>query len=98
MTRYLVLVGAILFAVLLVARREGPDERYVQIYSLRQEGDTLNDAGQGREAALKYLEAQKAPKSVQAEFPSWNGNVVGCRISDLSAAPQPLARELPATN
>src|SRR5205085_10653039 len=94
-----VLGVAILFAVLLTAQGEGPDDRYVQIYNLIQEADGLNDGGQGREAGLKYIEAQKMLKAFQAEYPSWNGNIVGFRLSYLAAKIEPLAQKLPsATN
>jgi len=99
MIRYFVLVGAMVFAVLLAARGEGPDDRYVQIYNLIQEADALNDGGQGREAGLKYVEAQKMLKAFQAEYPSWNGNVVSFRLNYLAAKIEPLAQTLPpATN
>src|SRR4051794_8640192 len=99
MIRHFVLVGAIVFAFLLAARGEGPDDRYVQIYNLIQEADALSDAGQGREAGLKYGEAQKMLKAFQAEYPSWNGNVVGFRLNYLAAKIEPLAQKLPtATN
>jgi len=98
MIRQLVLLGAILFSALLVARGEGPEDRYVQIYNSIQEADALNDGGQAREAALKYFEAQKALKTLQAEYPNWNGTVVSFRLSYIASKLEPLAQKLPATN
>src|SRR5258705_12016084 len=97
MIRYFVLVGAMVFAVLLAARGEGPDDRYVQIYNLIQEADALSDGDQGREAGLKYIEAQKMLKAFQAEYPSWNGNVVSYRLNYLTAKIEPLAQTHPPT-
>src|SRR5437867_3970951 len=98
MRQRLLLVGAILFSVLLLARGEGPDERYVQIYNLIQEADTLNDSGQGRAAALKYFEAQKALKTLQTDYPGWNGNVINFRLSYTGSKLEALAQKLPPTN
>ena len=51
MKRHFVLVWAILLTGLLLARGEGPDDRYVQIYNLIQEADAANDSGQARDGA-----------------------------------------------
>ena len=96
MKRHFVLVWAILLTGLLLARGEGPDDRYVQIYNLIQEADGLNDAGQARAASLKYLEAQKALKTLQTDYPTWNGNVISFRLAYIASKLEPLAQKLPA--
>src|SRR6266705_5663235 len=98
MIQRLVLLGAILFSGLLVARGECPEDRYVQVYNLIQEADALNESGQGREAAFKYFEAQKALKTLQTEYPGWNGTVVNFRLSYIASKLEPLAQKLPVTN
>ena len=98
MRRRFILVWAILFAVLLGARGEGPDDKYVQIYTLIQEADSLNEAGQTRDAALKYLEAQKTLKSLQTQYPDWNGGVVNFRLAYLASKLEPLTQKLTPTN
>src|SRR5437870_8112961 len=98
MKRHFILLGAILLSALLPVRGEGPDERYVQIYNLIQEADALNESGQGREAALKYFEAQKSLKALQSEYPSWNGTIVNFRLSYIASKLEPLAQKLPPTN
>ncbi len=89
----LILVGAIFFSLLLPARGETPDERYVAIYNLIQEADGLNDSGQARDAALKYLEAQKGLKTLQTDFPGWNGNVITFRLGYIASKLEPLAQK-----
>src|SRR5437773_2097668 len=98
MKRQFALVGAILLSVLLLARGEGPDDQYVHIYNLIQEADALNDGGQSRAAAVKYFEAQKALKSLQAEYPSWNGSVVIYRLGYIASKLEPLGQKFPETN
>ena len=75
----------VIFYVLPWARAEGPDDKYVQIYNIIQEADGLNDAGQSREAAIKYFDAEKALKALQAEFPDWNANVVKFRLGYIAS-------------
>src|SRR5947209_6841783 len=88
----------VIFYVLPWARAEGPDDKYVQIYNIIQEADGLNDAGQSREAAIKYFDAEKALKALQAEFPDWNANVVKFRLGYIASKLEPLAGKLPLTN
>src|SRR2546423_13526378 len=95
MKRHCALVGAILFALLLPVRGEGPDEKYVQIYNLIQEADGLNDSGQSRDAALKYLEAQKSLRALQVDHPGWNGNVVTFRLGYIASKLEPIAQKTP---
>src|SRR5258707_11178980 len=98
MKRHFVLVGAIVFAFLLFARGEGPDDKYVQVYSLIEEADGLNDAGHGREAAIKYFEAQKALKALQNDYPTWNGNVINFRLGYIASKLEPLTQKAAPTN
>jgi tetratricopeptide (TPR) repeat protein len=92
------LVAAILLASILLGRAEGVDERYVLIYNMIQEADGLNEAGQGREAAVRYLDAQKALKSLQADYPGWNGNVVTFRLNYIASKLDPLVQKTEPTN
>src|SRR5436309_967657 len=98
MKRQLAIIGVFVFFVLPMARGDGPDDRYIQIYNVIQEADGLNDSGQGREAAVKYFEAEKALKALQADFPDWNGNVVKFRLGYIASKLEPLAGKLPGTN
>src|SRR5713101_6483500 len=88
-----ILVGAMCLSFLLPARGETPDEKYVLIYNLIQEADGLNESGQTRDAALKYLEAQKGLKTLQTDFPGWNGNVITFRLGYISGKLEPLAQK-----
>jgi len=93
-----VLVGAIVFAFLLLARAEGPDDKYVQIYGMIEEADALSDGGRGGEAAVKYMEAQKALKALQNDYPTWNGSVINFRLSYIASKLEPLTQKVAPTN
>src|SRR6266849_4325047 len=90
--------GAILFAALLFARAEGPDDKYLWIYNLIQEGDALNDSGQAREAVIKYPEAEAALKALRVASPGWNEKIVSYRLEYLASKLEPLGRKFPPTN
>ncbi|MDQ6632928.1 MAG: tetratricopeptide repeat protein [Verrucomicrobiota bacterium] len=77
---------------------EGPDDQYLQIYSLIQQADTLNQNGQGTVAAQKYLEAQSALTKLQSIYPNWNEKVVKYRLSYVAEKLTPLRPLLSSTN
>src|SRR5438067_4968212 len=98
MKQQLILIGAIFMTGLCLARGQGADDRYVQVYNLVQEADALNESGQGRDAAVKYFEAQKALKSLQADYPDWNGSVVKFRLSYIASKLEPLTQKAAPIN
>src|SRR5204862_4156042 len=95
MIRHLALIGLILLAASLVARGQGADEKYIWIYTMVQEADSLNDKGQGREAAGKYADALQQLNELKRLYPAWNPKVVNYRLGYLAnklerlGAPQP---------
>lgn len=91
-------IGAILLAAALLARGQGADEKYVQIYNWIQEADALNTGGQGRQAITKYQEAQTALKGLQTAYPGWHSNVVSFRLNYLASQLEPLFEKFPPTN
>ncbi len=73
-----------------------PDEKYVGIYHLIQQADTLNDSGNVREAVTRYLEAQTALKNFQTMHADWNPRIVNFRLEYIGARLEPLSRRMPA--
>lgn len=90
---------AVLWAVhlgLTAAGAAGPDDRYVELFSLIQEADRLAATGQPREAITRYLEAQAGLKQMQVSFPEWSPKVVAFRLSYVTSRLEPLTQK-PAT-
>ncbi len=87
----------LLLSMLCIARAEGPDDDYIQIYTLIQQGDTASQNGDQRAAAERYFEAQNALKKLQASYPNWNEKVVKYRLNYVSEKLAPLASFLPKT-
>src|SRR5581483_2282720 len=83
MKRLLALTGLILLALLSTARADGPDDQYVQIYNLIQEGDTLSIDQPGRALGV-YQTAQGALQRFQKTFPGWNDKIVNFRLGYLA--------------
>ena len=99
------LYTALIFSLLFLApmaRADGPDDQYVSIYNLIQQGDTLAEKGHAASAMARYAEAQGVLKRFQSNYPDWNVKVVKYRlkylqgkITQLSSQPKTVA---PPTN
>ena len=83
--------------LLAVARvqAEGPDDQYVLVYNLIQEGDVLNSTGEPRRALEKYLEAQQGLEKFRKGYPEWNPKVVNFRQTYVAAKIATLRASLP---
>lgn len=82
-------------------RAQSPDDQYIGIYQMIQDADRLNGAGQKREAAAKYIEAQGALRRFQSIYPGWNERVINYRLSYVAGKLAPLTASIaaaPATN
>src|SRR5260221_5923322 len=91
---------ALLALVAPMARAEGSDDQYIQIFNAIQQGDSLNERGESTNAMAKYTEAQTALQRFQTDYPTWNPKIVkyrlhylGAKIANLSAkkSPAPVA-------
>jgi len=98
MTRYFAPVGALLLASLLLGRSQSADERYIWIYTMIQEADSLVEKGAKSSAADKYSEAQVSLKELQKLYPEWNQKVVNYRLGYVGDRLQILAAQLPPPN
>jgi hypothetical protein len=79
------------------ARAQGPDDQYIQIYTLIQEADKLVNDLQPSDALPKYLEAQTALQRFQKGYPQWNPKVIDFRLSNVAAKITLLSGKPPAS-
>jgi len=93
MKRLLVLVITA-WLVVSTARGEGPDNQYLNIYSLIQEADALNHS-QPTQALAKYLQAQTTLQRFQRAYPDWNAKVVNFRLNYLALKVEALSAHAP---
>ncbi len=66
-------------------RAVGPDDQYITIYNLIQQGDVLLERGEPEPALEKYTEAQSQLKAFQTNNPEWYTKVVKYRLNYLAA-------------
>lgn len=95
MKRLLSLVALVLAVMISPARADGPDDQYVRLYNLMQQGDTLNNSDQPAAALAKYLEAQTALQRLQKGYPDWNVKVVNFRLNYLAARISAVTAKVP---
>lgn len=79
--RYFSLIVLATFLTVALARAEGPDDLYVKVYNLIQQGDDFSRAEQNRSAFERYQQAQKSLQSIRETFPEWNPKLLEFRIS-----------------
>ena len=76
-------------------RAEGPDDAYIEIYKIIQEGDQLAATGRSDFARDRYATAQAELKKLQKSYPTWNTKLVEFRLRNLegklAVTPQPPA-------
>jgi len=86
----------LLLAVLLTtARAQDADDRYVAIYNLIQQADTLAGTGQPDDALAAYADAQAQLQKFHAIFPTWDPAIVNYRLSDLAQKISTLKSQQP---
>jgi len=97
MKRLLAIVVLLLVVVPGVRADGGPDDQYIDIYNLIQEGDSLS-AGQPAQAQAKYMEAQTALRRFQKIYPGWNDRVVNFRLNYLASKITIVSARMPGAS
>ena len=66
--------------LLFTAQAAGPDDSFIQAYTIIAQGDKLAKLGQKNSAIQKYRQARNDLAALQSGYPSWNAGVVSFRI------------------
>jgi tetratricopeptide (TPR) repeat protein len=77
-------IVAVLLMVLPGLRADGPDDQYIVIYNLIQDGDSLA-ATQPAQALAKYTAAQTDLRRFNKVYPNWNERIVNFRLNYLAS-------------
>jgi tetratricopeptide (TPR) repeat protein len=94
--KFFAALAVALLLVLPIARaQENPDDQYVIIYTLIQQGDANLDSGQPQRALDNYREAQTELQKFQQVYSDWNPNIVSFRLNYLA---QKIAALTPPTS
>ncbi len=86
----------ILLVLAPLARAEGPDDQYILIYNMIQQGDVQAEKGELAPALATYTEAEASLKRFQADNPQWYSKVVKYRLNYLASKIGQLAPKVPA--
>ena len=77
------------------AQNGGPDDQYVIIYSLIQQADSSENAGQARQALSQYVAVQAELKRFGQIYPDWNPRIVNFRLDYLAEKIAEVTQQLP---
>ena len=66
--------------LLFTAQAAGPDDSFIQAYTIIAQGDKLAKLGQKNSAIQKYRQARNDLAALQSGYPNWNAGVVSFRI------------------
>lgn len=96
----LVFAVFILALVLLPEARaqQNPDDQYLVIYGLMQQGNANDNSGEPRRALEDYTEAQSRLQSFQKVFPDWYPKIVNFRLGYLADKIAQDRAKMPSTN
>jgi len=80
------LVATVLLVGLVSAARaqQEADEKYIAIYGVVQQAESLADTGEPRQALNSLLDAQGQLEQFQKVYPDWNPAIINYRLGDLS--------------
>jgi tetratricopeptide (TPR) repeat protein len=98
MKYFAALVIAFFLAVPAVHAQQSPDDQYVIIYVLIQQGDANLNAGEPKQALGDYVEAQHELKQFQQVYSDWNPMIVNYRLNYLAEKIAALTPRVAATN
>lgn len=85
--KHLAALAVMLFLAIpfaLAQENQGPDDQYVIIYILIQQGDSDLSAGNPQKALQDYTEARRELLRFQQVFSDWNPNIVNFRLNYLA--------------
>ena len=89
---------ALCLALTAAHAQDNPDDQYIIIYTLIQQGDTYVDSGQPQRALESYKEAQGELQKFQQVYSDWNPRIVDFRMNYLAQKIAALTPQTPATN
>jgi tetratricopeptide (TPR) repeat protein len=83
------------FGLLSTAQAAGPDDSFIQAYTLIAQADNLARLGQKNTAIQKYRQARNDLAALQSGYPDWNAAVVSFRIKYVDRKLKAIGAETP---
>ena len=99
MKRVVAFVGLVfVFALAQAHAQQNADDEYIALYSLIQQADSLQAAGQPREALAQYTQARAEMEQFRQNFPDWNPKIISFRMGYLTEKINRLTAQVAGTN
>lgn len=98
MKRFAALAIALFIALPAARAEENPDDQYVIIYTLIQQGDASLNSGEQQQALGDYSEALRELEQFKQVNGDWNPTIVNYRLKYLTEKITALAPQVPQTN
>jgi hypothetical protein len=89
---------ALFLAIPAARAQQSPDDQYVIIYVLIQQGDAYVNSGQAQQALGEYVEAQRELEKFQKVYSDWNPQIVNYRLKYLADRIQALTPQAAPAN
>jgi tetratricopeptide (TPR) repeat protein len=89
---------AFFLAIPAIRAQQSPDDQYVIIYVLIQQGDANLNSGETKQALGDYIEAQQELKQFQQVYSDWNPMIVNYRLNYLAQKIAALTPRVSPTN
>ena len=81
----LLVATVVLISLLPVAQaQQEADEKYIAIYGVVQQAESLADTGDPKAALASLLDAQAQLQQFQKIYPNWNPGIISYRLDDLA--------------
>jgi tetratricopeptide (TPR) repeat protein len=89
----------VLIAFLTPARaQQDTDEKYIAIYGVVQQAESLADTGEPHQALASLTDAQAQLQRFQKIYPSWNPGIISYRLDDLAKKIATVQAQIAAAN
>ncbi len=81
----LLMAAVVLIGLLTAAHaQQEADEKYIAIYGVVQQADSLVETGEPKQALASLTEAQTQLQKFQKLYPDWNPGIINYRLDDLA--------------
>jgi tetratricopeptide (TPR) repeat protein len=98
MKSFLVAIVVLISLLTPVRAQPAADEKYIAIYGVVQQAETLAGTGEPRQALTSLTDAQAQLQRFQKTYPAWNPGIISYRLDDLAKKIDRLKAQITAAS
>ena len=98
MKSFLVAIVVLISLLTPVRAQPAADEKYIAIYGVVQQAETLAGTGEPRQALTSLTDAQAQLQRFQKTYPAWNPGIISYRLDDLAKKIDKLKAQITAAS